>query len=351
MSVLQNVRKLLQIAASDVAPVTTVVSAPPLTCTPADLVGQKVVRNEDYFSVTLNEMYLTKGRKFWSTFDPLVFLSVDFVHGKEVISVPSLIGPSALKGKQELPHGFLVNDIRVAGPHPFRGGTVALTVVLYQTKTHDYAKKLLQFAEGITGAIGVPAGVELVTKVGSTLLGAFETLIEMGDCVPITGHRIEINGSSMRGLTSAYTAVISGKEDPTDLSINDSRLLKGGQPYRDKDFLLYNISRQEFREQESTLPFYDMVDEINNAALSTEEESWNRAKALLIAVYQKMLACPDLTAKEADKLFEEYKAAMVHERGRAVKVGLMDTDQRNTKTEAARKLDRVVRDLTITDTV
>ena len=88
-----------------------------------------------------------------------------------------------------------------------------------------------------------------------------------------------------------------------------------------------------------------MVDEINKAALSNNAESWSRAKAELITLYQKMLSSPDLTTREADLLLEKYKQTMFDLRKRAELVGMMSNDSKGIKPEGTAKLDRLVQDL------
>lgn len=326
-----------------------IASAPPpatsIKVFPIETAGiPEIVRDRHYFSVTLNEMYLTKGREFWSTYDPLVFISASFVHGSEEITVPLVVGPSTLKGKQELPHGFVVNDVRLIGPHPFRGGLLRLTVVLYKSRTQDYAKRVLQFAEGISNAIGAPAEVALLSKVGGPLLDSFETLVSQGDCVPIAGHRIEIDGNSLDGLRPHYVALVAGNDSVTaKASVRAGRLLDEDQrSFRTDDYILYSIGKHERRDQESTLPFFDLVHELRTSTLSVDDESWSRAKATLIALYQKMLTSPDLTSEEADLLFDGYKAEMLSRRDRARAAMLMSA---NGAASVSSKLDRVVKEL------
>ncbi|MGY3120313.1 esterase/lipase superfamily enzyme [Bradyrhizobium sp. S3.14.4] len=345
MSVLDVIGRIARIVSGAPPPATTIIRFSGDACVPAT--GEEIVRDRDYFSITLNEMYLTKGREFWSTYDPLVFVSVDFIYGPDVINVASIVGPNTLRGKQELPHGFLINDIKVVGPHPFRGGSIAITVVLYKTKNQDYAKRVLQFAEGISKSIGVPAGIELVSKVGSSLLDAFETLVAMGDCVPVTGHRVEINSNTIEGFVASYTALVAGEEKAsTKLLVKNSRLMDDeGRPYRRSDFVLYSIARNERRDQETTLPFYDMLGEIDRAAMSDDAQSWARAKASLVVLYQKMLTSPDLTPVEADSLFEKYKQSMMERRERALKATLMSGRPPKLGYDSDSKFDQIVDDL------
>ena len=52
-------------------------------------------------------------------------------------------------------------------------------------------------------------------------------------------------------FASQYTALLaSNNQEGEKLTVSDSRLLDGrGQPYRDNDYVLYSISRNEFRNE------------------------------------------------------------------------------------------------------
>jgi hypothetical protein len=96
-----------------------------------------------------------------------------------------------------------------------------------------------------------------------------------------------------------------------------------GDPVRETDYILYSILRLPRRDQIRTLKFYEMLDTIDTAALAGDDDSWQRAKSTLIAVYQEMLKCPDLIGEQVNELFQAYKERLVENRRRSKEVGLM----------------------------
>jgi hypothetical protein len=296
-------------------------------------VGPELARDRDYFGLTINQINLTKGREFWSTYDPLVYVAIDFVHGRERITVPRLIGPSALKSglaaeNGELPHGFVVRNIRVAGPHPYRGEQVGITVILYKVRHTDYAKRVLRFAENLSDAFGLPAEIASITKIGGSVVDAMETLFDMGDSEPVLGHRTELNASPLHGFQSRCVALIGATGDPADtgLKVSDGRLLNSsGEDYQVNDYVLYSVWGIPSNENETRLPFYELVPKMNECALAGDPESWQRGKSILVTLYQQMLTSPDLTATDADRLFDRYKTEMLKLKKKALDVTLMAT--------------------------
>jgi hypothetical protein len=279
------------------------------------------VPDQCYFNLMLNEIFLKDGRDWWSLFNPSVYVNVDFVYGAERLSVPSIVGPATFKGKEQLPHGFLMSDINVVGPHPFRGDRIGITLVLYRVKTTDYAKSTLNFAESVSSAIGVPADMNMVAKCGSTVLSALETLVNMNDCNPVIGHRIEL--SRAIGLEPSYHALISGKVDLENLKVVGNKLLyKNGDRLQD-DYVLYSIFSSRKREEIRTLDFYKSIAVLDAASLSNDEKGWERAKSAVITIYQEMIASPDLIGSQAEEVFGELIERMKRNKGTGERVRMM----------------------------
>lgn len=299
---------------SGALPLPTVASIPPTQCMPAGVVGREIVRDRAYFKLYINELFLAEGRSWWATYDPVVLVITEFVYDKGRISVPMIVGPSMIQQKMgSLPHGVVLHDTRVAGPYPFRGGPVAVTVILYKVKHHDYARGLLRFVEGVSSAVGVPADLGTLTKVGGAILDGFETLLDLGDTVPVAGHRIEIETSTMRGFVSSFSALISeGGVDVSRLRVQDGRLQVVGpngdaKKYDAVDYVLYSIVGSDRHGEERTLPFYAVYDQAMTAALTDDENSWKRAKSTLLSLYQQMVLSADLTGDETDELIQKYR--------------------------------------------
>jgi len=292
----------------------------------------EVRRDESYFGVTLSEINLARGREWWSSYDPVVYVSLDFVYGRERVSVPRLVGPAALKGdlaadKLELPHGFAVRNIGVAGPHPFRGDRVNLTVILYKVRRTDYARKVLGFAETLSSAVGLPAEIGTVVKIGTSVVDAMEALFEIGDTEAVVGHQVGLNTSPLSGFRTQTVALLAGASPVQDgTRLSEGQLVSSSADgYRASDYVVYSVWAAPSRENESTLPFHDLVPRMYECALAGDDDSWQRGKSILIALYQQMLTSPDLLSREADDLFDQYKTRMLDLRTRAQKAKLMST--------------------------
>jgi hypothetical protein len=315
---------------SGVLPLPTVASIPPTQCMPAGVVGREIVRDRAYFKLYVNELFLAKGRSWFAAYDPVVLVITEFVYDKGRLSVPMIVGPNMIQQKMgSLPHGFVLHDTRVAGPYPFRGGPVAVTVILYKVKHHDYARRLLRLVEGVSSAVGVPADLGTLTKVGGAILDGFEALLDLGDTVPVAGHRVEIETSTMRGFVSSFSALISeGGVDVSRLRVQDGRLqLAGpngdGKKYDAADYVLYSIVGSDRHGEERTLPFYAVYDQAMTAALAGDENSWKRAKSTLLSLYQQMVLSADLTGDETDELIQRYRQDLEAGRKRSKDISAM----------------------------
>src|SRR5262245_22267528 len=126
-------------------------------CAPSGVAGREIVKDKAYFTVWLNELFLAEGRSWFATYDPVAFIVTEFNYNGNKVSVPLVVGPSLISAKNPgIPHGIVLRDTCVAGPYPFRGGNVAITVILYKVKRQDYARGLLQFVESLSSAVGMP---------------------------------------------------------------------------------------------------------------------------------------------------------------------------------------------------
>ncbi len=263
--------------------------------------------DKTYFNLTLHEVFLKDGRQWWSVLEPSVYFSVDFIYDRERKTVPYVVGAETFKGKagEKLPHGFLVSNINIVGPHPFRGDRIGITTVLYGIKIDDYARNTLRFAESVSSAIGVPADIGLIGKVGHTILDALETLANMNGSAPVVGNRIEL--SQVQGLRPSYFALlVDSIVNAGDLKVCDGKLLcKDGQPYRASDYVLYSILSSQRREEIRTLHFYDLISTMDAASFMNKDEGLERAKATLITIYQEMLSSPDLIEDQVEDIFSQ----------------------------------------------
>ncbi|WP_441228221.1 hypothetical protein AB7813_14715 [Tardiphaga sp. 20_F10_N6_6] len=317
---LTRASELLERLISAPYPRPTLVRMPSSSSFPSGVAGVKIPKDNGYFSVRINELFLLDGRTWFETFDPMAVVVTEFLYGDKRLAVPFVVGSELFKHQPgKLPHGLLFNDILVAGPHPFRGGNVSISIVLYKVRRDNYARNVLKFVEGLSSAVGIPADVAFLAKAGESVLDGIEALLGLADTQPIMGHRIELDTSSMSGLSSTTWMLSKNSvDDPSKLVVEDGRLFvrsaeKASDPYRGSDYILYSITGNSRRGDESSLPFYGLRKQAFEAILGGDE-GWKRAKAILLSVYQQMVTSDDLTAAEADELFQKYKNELVEAR-------------------------------------
>jgi hypothetical protein len=294
--------------------------------------GAALRRGESYFQVRVNELYLAAGRQWFSQYDPLVFAVSEFTYDKRSEAVPYVVGPALLERfGQKLPAGMVFADTRVAGPHPYRGGRLALSVVLCRVRRGDYARRMLQLIEAAAAALDFSAALTAYVKVARVAVDGVEALLGLGDTDPLLGARTEMDPDAGDALESGYFAIIDRPEAEVDrgrLWVRENHLVQGAGladavPYRESDYVLYSVVQATERTDENMLPFYPLVEQVRQEAARPDEESWKRAKANMLTLFQALALSPDLTAGQANALSDRYIAEMKDLHTRAARLDTM----------------------------
>jgi hypothetical protein len=313
-SAFNEIRKLWQTLQEGTVKVPTVVSIPPNRCRPIGSAGYPIVRNEMYFTVRLNEMHLAANRQWWSVYDPMILIVVEFNYGSARVAVPAVVGPALIRkhGPSDVPtHGVVLQDIPVTGSYPYRGGNVDISASFYRVERTNYAHALLKAVDTLSSSLSLTGQMEMVAKVGSALLGIVEGMIGLEGTKYLSGHRVSLAVSPLNPFNAGYSAVITppAPENVSSLLVIDHRLhVEHGErltPYRDSDFALMSIIGSETREDINLLPFYPLKKEAISA-IWDGEDGIKRGKANLIAAYQQMRNGDDITEAEAGKLFDAW---------------------------------------------
>ena len=289
--------------------------------------GKTFQPNEHYFQVYINEMFLKFDRKWFDVYSPMVFVVSEFIYGTGEEAVPFVIGPMMMeKYNQELPVNMVFSNTRVAGPHPYRGGTVGLAVVLYQVLREDDARNLLRMVENITSFLSVALPLSNYVKVASVALDGFESWMGRKENVPLIGERKEFDFDGDDKLKSGYFALIDIPETQLDASkfwVKEHRLMHGktkeeAQPFKGANFVLYSIHQAAERHDLAVLPFYPLYQQVMKDANEPYQSVWERTKINMTSLAQTMLLSSDLTVDQAKKLTDTYTKEMADIHKKAV---------------------------------
>jgi hypothetical protein len=279
----------------------------------------RLENGQHYFSVVVNEMFLTKAREWVNVYDPMVMVVSEFTYGSTRTVSPFIAGPAMLKDKlAEVPNGIAITDTRVAGLHPYRGGQLAFAIVLARVKRDSHAAQLLQVVEAVSSAFPIGAAVAPHLKVASAIMNGVDSLFGMTETQPLVGHRWEYDDGTTPWLTPGFFVLMSPGEtpiNPSDLHVVKGRLRLGATEtsptVNDRDYALYSLHGTERRFDIDELPFKATFDTAVKNAAASDEGAWERAKANLMTLYQDMVLSPDLTWTQAETLADDFKGKLL----------------------------------------
>ncbi|MBA4191765.1 MAG: hypothetical protein C0467_27615 [Planctomycetaceae bacterium] len=150
---------------------------------------------------------------------------------------------------------------------------------------------------------------------GRLILEGVEALTGGGDTKPLVGHRIEWDLGAGDEVVPGHHVLVNATVDPSRFWVMNDELCVGDSldkatPYTAGDYVLYEVATVPTRDDEDTLPFHALYKRVVDEAARPGEESWKRAKANMLALWQALALSPDLTAGQRDALANKYMGEM-----------------------------------------
>jgi len=285
------------------------------------VIEQEITADEHYFIIRVNEMYLAKSRQWFSSIDPMVFFISEFNYNGEDIAVPYLIGPALIeKFGKGIPEGMIFSNTPVAGFHPYKGGGMTLSVILYENTRKNYAKELLGVIENVSNAIGFSSALSQYLKIGDVILNGVERLIGLGNTNPLVGFQKNFNPKAGDKLSSQFFVLINEDENNIErenLWVVNNQLFEGEdmdhlKPFRKADFVLYSIMITPERDDINKISFYPQYKSMITSSMdSSTDLKWKATKAEMMNLAKEMRFHPDLSRKQYQILRSEYEAEMM----------------------------------------
>ena len=278
-----------------------------------------LARNESYFAVRLNQLRLASGRKWWVQIAPMAFMVAEFQHGRERLAVPFVVGPSMLERfGQPVPGGMLFDDTVIVGLHPYKGGRIAITAILYEVPRSDEARRLLSFVEKAASVVGAATAMGTYLKVADVVLDGLEGLLGLDGVRPVAGRRFEVDPDLADDLGTGWFVLADGDLKPENVWVKDHRLqykhADGGGFYDvpDVDLLLYSLVSAPRRTDIEQLDFHPTIREAETQAhADASDDGWKRAKAIMTTAFTQIIDSADLTMRQGDELRAEWRKRLV----------------------------------------
>ena len=284
---------------------------------------------QHYFQIVINEMFLANEREWFAEYSPMAFVAATYIYDNKRETSPFIVGPSMLEEYgHKLPQGMIFRNTPVTSLHPYQGGELILTVILYKVQRKNNVDNVLKVLEKVSSVINpaVPAiDFPSYLKIAHSIMDGVETLLGLEETVPVVGYRLTINPDIGQPLEPTYMVLIDSDEREVkkdEFLVRESRLHHGSQPYRREDFVLLKIAQGDKRTDEQTLPFYPLWETTREMATrSANDHFWDETKAHFKTLNRALLNSPDLTKPDYDRLSDEYLAEVKEQRERAIALG------------------------------
>ncbi len=272
-----------------------------------------------YFTVRVNEMFLSEKRKWFKEIEPMVVSLTSYIYGEQEIDNPFVVGKSMIESKvQNVPEGMVFNDTRVAGIHPFSGGRLIVSIALCSSVTKDFLADTLEFVEKISGVFGesITLLIGSYYKIANVIISAIDKLFDSKAVMPLFGFRQEFDRDANDRFAPGYFVMIDKSEqkwNPEHFFVKENRLFYGkdsasAKPFREDEYVLFSVTKSDERSDIKLLPVWQsykkILSELEVAEVS--EDLKNKVKGMLRVLNIEMHKSPDLTTPHAKKLMEQY---------------------------------------------
>lgn len=260
---------------------------------------------QDYFRLTLCEMYLGTDRRWFTTYYPAVHSLVRLQHGSKTVELPHIAGPLDLKGvsSENLANVIQLNH-RMTGLLPFNGGELELNAGMLAIKGDDALPRLIGVLSQFGGMLQIPqlstalavAG-PLAKGIQSLFVGDDDSLV-LGLHQSFTASEADAADAPVPGHFAAFLATEKDLAGLT-LSVEENRLRvsrDGGPPQglTGVPYMLFRLDRQSERDDwEGLTDLLEPFEKATEALLV--DRSPERAEGLVRTGLALVLSSPDLT--------------------------------------------------------
>jgi hypothetical protein len=274
---------------------------------------------QHYFTVRVNEMFLSERRKWLKEIEPMVVCLTSYIYGEQEIDNPFIVGRNLIETKmQNIPEGMIFQDTRVAGIHPFAGGRLIVSIALCHSVTKDYLADSLDFIEKISGVFNenITTLIGNYTKIANVVIGGIDKLFDSNSVKPLFGFRKEFDPDANDHFSPGYYLMIDRSDsnwNPNNFFVKNNRLFYGNdktsaKEFRKDEYVLFSVTRSDERGDIKLLSVYQSYKKILDVLKVDEvtQDTKDKIKDMLRVLNIEMQQSPDLTEPQAKALIQKY---------------------------------------------
>jgi len=212
-------------------------------------------------------------------------------------------------------HGMLMRNTRVAGPHPYVGSDIVLSVVLCQAEHDNVARQILDLLDKASQTFDFASAVVPYLAIAKMVIDGFDSLL-VGGSAPLFGVQQTLAAADLHPAYFALVDIDEGEAASRRFGVRGRRLVEGADlataaHVRDASFILYSIDTSPDRSDLPRLPFFPLSERVIEEASKPGDEALKSARANLLSLYQSLVLSPDVTQADAERLIGVYEADML----------------------------------------
>jgi hypothetical protein len=276
--------------------------------------GETLEAGAAYFVVTLERARLVHGRRWWSDVTPMVYIMASFTYGGTTCEVPVVLGPALLQAPgQSAPAKTIFRALPVAGPHPYVGGALDLTVVLYEVPMTNDAQRILESVGVVSSSLPIAPALSAYLPIAGAVVSGLGLLLDIGKTRPVMGCRHGTGDEDVLAAPGTFVVLADPKRRPEKLWLIDDELREGdtaetAKVVDDVDYVLYRVRPVAKRDDARDLPFVrSLWERVVRQASDPADNSWTTAKTLLGTLFQELRLSPDVSRDQYAELYVELR--------------------------------------------
>lgn len=333
-------------------PKISILSLPPEQCDREIApTGEDFRAGTHYFTIRVTSVGLAAGRKWFSSYLPLITTACEFTYDDRSTTLPFVVGPSLIApAGQPLPTGTALVDTRVCGIHPYVGGEVSITVVLSRVVADNSLSRLLAMIEKAGAAFDVAGALAPYLAIANVVAGGLSDLFDQGDAMPLLGARLSVNQDNA-SFRPGYLLAAAADLDPQHVWLRGGEVLLGSSATAARplitDYVLLVVEQATERSDARSLPAVrEPWSRVQDLARSPDEGSWLTAKSWLSVLAQDLYLSPDLTRMQAERLYQWFIDEAIRIRDDAVRLAQLGPEPLpDRRLQVLRNLDDAIRAL------
>lgn len=309
-----------------------------------------------YFEIRLKQMMLRHQREYWREFRPFCTFVAGFIHNGRVQEMPFIIGPQRLGDQAAAAGGDAVEyrNVRVAGPFPYEGDDLQLFCALSRLEASNWAVQALSLLETVAKAFDA-SKVTRYLDIAAPLVQGLESFLGMDKVELRLGMQqvyeqpVGRGGLRPNALRARHELLVNVPDHTLDSAarqrfwVKEGRLFYGdrpetAQPYREADFLLFELRPLRDRGDYTTFDFHTVYWQEAVKALWDGGEKLAEQKLRLTAA--ALVQCRDIVRPQRNNLLHWYRQQFDKELAEYQKM-FGGTAVRSTHEMAAKRDERV----------